>query len=496
MHPLNKEQLRAAGSRQIRTFIEAGPGSGKTTIAAERFGLLRFTRSTASDPPIVAVSFTAAATSVLRRTIRGRWGHAALGQRGTVRTIDNDLVATLHFLLRAGHIAWPGGHTTLEPIDSWAGTPDLQYRHPDVRWREFYGTALVDREVTAIKMKDKSVDYVFGKKVRLALFAKGDCTHDDVRAVLGCAFADPELRSLIVEHLRATRMHLIVDEVFDANEVDLEFIELHCEAGIPVTLVGDFWQALYEFRHATPVGVREKIANLDFATFPVGYSYRFESAEMKAVAESARGNPVALRTAGSNVKVVLAQYWSQLWDGPAWVLPTSHGAVYNKTDALLALLVDHLVHRHLRIEGRGRADAFRLLRIDAEEATRWPDVFGEIEAVLDTSQAGATAALGRLRESVSDIGGQGKVPVLNKEENEAEAVALMQHIARRVEHGGPFVEGISVHQAKGGEWESVGICMDSTQASVLSRGLNPNKHDHRVLYVALTRASESVGRVV
>jgi DNA helicase-2/ATP-dependent DNA helicase PcrA len=64
-----------------------------------------------------------------------------------------------------------------------------------------------------------------------------------------------------------------------------------------------------------------------------------------------------------------------------------------------------------------------------------------------------------------------------------------------VVHQGSFVEGISVHQAKGGEWESVGICMDSDQAASLARGLDPRKHDHRVLYVALTRASDSVGRV-
>lgn len=495
MNPLNEEQLQAAGSRQPRTFIEAGPGSGKTTIAAERFGLLRFTRSNASEPPIVAVSFTAAATSVLRRTIRERWGHAAIGQRGAVRTIDNDLVSTLHFLLRAGHIAWPGGHNTLDPIDSWAGTAGLKYRQPKDRWMEFYGTALVGRQVTAVKMRDESVDYVFGKTVRLELFSEGACTHDDVRAVLGCAFADPELRSLIIEYLRATRAHLIVDEVFDANEVDLEFIELHCAAGIDVTLVGDMWQALYEFRDATPSGVQTKIGKLGFTKFTVGRSYRFVTADMQAVAAAARGRSVSLPTAPLDVKVVVAQFWDQLWEGPPWVLPTAHGAVHNKTDALLALLVDHLVQRRLRVDGRGRADAFRLLNIDADEVARWPGVFGEIEAMLeDTSQSAAEAALKLLRASIGVIGGRGTAPVLGRKK-EAKAVALTQHIARRIVHQDSFVEGISVHQAKGGEWESVGICMNSDQAASLAQGLDPRHHDHRVLYVALTRASHAVGRV-
>ena len=36
------EQLRAASAAEKRLYIEASPGSGKTSVAAERFGLLHF----------------------------------------------------------------------------------------------------------------------------------------------------------------------------------------------------------------------------------------------------------------------------------------------------------------------------------------------------------------------------------------------------------------------------------------------------------------------
>ncbi len=135
--------------------------------------------------------------------------------------------------------------------------------------------------------------------------------------------ADPGLRTIIVDHLRATRSHLLVDEIFDANEVDLTFIELHCEAGVPVTVVGDYWQALYEFRQATPKHVRDRLKALGFVKFSVLRSYRFDSSETQAIAGAARGQQVILPTTRAPVvNVVLARFWGQLWEGPAWILPT------------------------------------------------------------------------------------------------------------------------------------------------------------------------------
>ncbi len=155
-NPLNDDQLLAAASRRPRTLIEAGPGAGKTTIAAERFGLLRFSRTTAQNPPVVALSFTNAATGVLRKAIEERWGRTALGQRGVVRTIDSDLVRTLEFLLRSGHLTWPSANTSLNPLESWDARPEYKFRPKDLRWQPFFVVGVNERSVTAVSTTDKS----------------------------------------------------------------------------------------------------------------------------------------------------------------------------------------------------------------------------------------------------------------------------------------------------------------------------------------------------
>ena len=66
------EQQRAAAAASARVFIEAGPGSGKTTIAAERYGVLRYEHA-GDGHSILAVSFTRSATKDLKGRITGRW---------------------------------------------------------------------------------------------------------------------------------------------------------------------------------------------------------------------------------------------------------------------------------------------------------------------------------------------------------------------------------------------------------------------------------------
>ena len=54
-----------------------------------------------------------------------------------------------------------------------------------------------------------------------------------------------------------------------------------------------------------------------------------------------------------------------------------------------------------------------------------------------------------------------------------------------------YVENLSVHQAKGREWRRVDVVLDATASTILDAGLDGTREDHRKLYVALTRGSES-----
>ena len=70
--------------------------------------------------------------------------------------------------------------------------------------------------------------------------------------MLELALTDSRIATYVRERLGATMRALIVDEVFDANDLDISVIEMAVDAGVAVTLVGDPWQALYVFRGARP----------------------------------------------------------------------------------------------------------------------------------------------------------------------------------------------------------------------------------------------------
>ena len=80
---LTDEQLTAAGSSLPRLFLQAAPGSGKTTVAAQRFGARRYSSvQPLSDQvdgrAVLAVSFTRSATRELRGRVQRTWGSTAL----------------------------------------------------------------------------------------------------------------------------------------------------------------------------------------------------------------------------------------------------------------------------------------------------------------------------------------------------------------------------------------------------------------------------------
>src|SRR4051794_23935784 len=104
---LTNEQRTAVTVGTPRVFIEANPGSGKTTVAAERFGVIRFEQRVVGSTATTAVSFTRSATSELHSRIQGRWGSSAVSWPHGVTTIDTLVSSIVQHLLRTGGIRWP-----------------------------------------------------------------------------------------------------------------------------------------------------------------------------------------------------------------------------------------------------------------------------------------------------------------------------------------------------------------------------------------------------
>ena len=52
--------------------------------------------------------------------------------------------------------------------------------------------------------------------------------------------------------VRNTAKALIVDEIFDGNLVELQIVAISAAVGVPTTIIGAPWQALYAFRGTRP----------------------------------------------------------------------------------------------------------------------------------------------------------------------------------------------------------------------------------------------------
>ena len=335
---------------------------------------------------LVALSFARSARGELEDRVRRRWGSHALRWPHKVWTLDSLHCAILVHLLRTGQITWPGGHTELTVHDSWRGQDGSRPLSPDRPWRRV--VTLNGRQVVS----DTRAIYEFGygyttKTPYETMLAAGVCTHDEVRQILEIVVWNSELRPAVVDYLRTSMKALIVDEVFDGDRLDLAIVHQAAAAGIPSTLIGDPWQALYEFRGARPELVARIIADLSFDTLPVTQSFRFETPEMQRLARALRAGEAVTVPAGAatDVDVVLASWWKPLWAVADNVLPLAFGQINNRTDAAMAVLLERLVSSHFgHLPTRG-PEAAMVLGLDPEILRADPDLFAP---VLDRLEGG------------------------------------------------------------------------------------------------------------
>jgi len=326
--------------------------------------------------------------------------------------------------------------------------------------------------------------------------SSGICTHDDVRAVLRQALAHPSMRKHIQTYLSSFVRHLVVDEVFDANQLDLEIVELFSATGGEVTLIGDPWQALYGFRGARPDLVPRLIAAGGFASLPLSTSFRFETDEMRRIANELRAGAPVLLGPANEFDVLLASQWDDLWAGPPHVLPLSFGRMANLTDASAIVLLDHLVYSTFSRHAIFLPEALLLLGLDPHRYREdGPAALAGVTQVLVGASATApTDALSALRVAIASLGAVRR-PRASSAETEARQIERLNSLRIRLQATESLVPGMTIHQAKGREWNCVGLRLTPTEIARLASGLSAATEDDRRLYVAATRARVHTGLV-
>ncbi|MYS23592.1 DNA helicase-2 / ATP-dependent DNA helicase PcrA [Streptomyces sp. DvalAA-14] len=475
---LTREQLIAAGTAVPRLYIEAAPGSGKTTVSAYRFGAQRF--ALASDPrAVVAVSFTRSATAELRARVRATWGRAAINPPHRIVTLDTVIYDLLAHLLHTKALQWPGGHTDLEVLDTWKAHYATRYtaREPVVE--------LKDRQiVTAHTYRHTKGNHLAQPDFDAAV-NDGRCTHDNVRAILEQALADSEISDCLIDYFATTTRVLIVDEIFDANSLDLAVVELAAQAGLHVTVVGDPWQALYGFRGARPDLVPVLIDRAGMVTLQLTESFRWRTPGQRLLAAALRRSESTTvpSAALDGVDVVLAREWKPLWNTHPRVLPLAfRSATGNTQEAASTLLLNQLTRSAFGEHATYAADAAATLRLDEDARARLEPRLDAILAQLADEEdlAGALAVLTAAIATESSVTIPGRHP---------QHIQRLQQLRTRLLH--PFddlVLGLTTHQAKGREWDSVAVRLEASDTRALYSGLDRDNEDHRKLYVALTRA--------
>lgn len=491
---LTAQQRHAAATSKKNIFIEAGPGTGKTTVSAQRFGVHLFGAEFRHDPrAVVAVSFTRAATYNLRRRVQRLWGTEALAWPHRIVTLDTIMSDLLHDLLRYGLVEWPDaenlwsdGNVALDIRDSWASCGGT------VSTRSTYKLSLRGR---ALHIKalfaEKHANRVPAVNI-VPLLRQGICTHDDVRAILEHALALPDCAARIKLRLGQQFRTLVVDEVFDANELDIAIIECAIAVGVSVTLVGDPWQALYLFRGAKPHVVSGLLARNHVPTLPLTRSFRWQCEEQRKLAIDLRSGTGVTLPVGPNpdpatdgVDVVIALWWKDLWAIGGGVLPLAyHSFKGGYEEAAATILLNHITRNVFDLDATYVGDALTALNIQDPDVLR--QLEPDLQRVISTLKPGTVAAV---KDAYSQLVAViGTVSARSLRRPHVAHTGRIAALHSRITHPVRPVPGLTTHQAKGGEWDVVGVSLRDNERKALGVGLTASEDLHRKIYVATTRA--------
>lgn len=491
------DQRRAAYTTERLSYIEAVPGSGKTTIASERFGYLRY--SLRDSRGVIALTYNRAACAELVSRIYARWGSRCVAEMHCVMTFDELYRDILNFLLRRSLISWIGS-PAVEVRENYRGLKG--FRTVREKEKAFICFAIVDenRQIKSVsRLVDGPATGISKKKDHTNVLAEGIVSHDDVRSIIDSALSNEALFDEVQNWLCRRYRAFIVDEVFDLNSLDVDIVKLAVESDLVVSLIGDPWQTLYGWRGAKPKLVNEMVNKVSasspgrrsFVPFKQSASFRFSGEQQIRLVEDLRlslGVDLPLVTS-FDVDVILSRRWRDLLDCGDNVLPLALGNVRNQVHASLNLFLNSLTRRYFDCNSIKRDEALAVLGISIENFEPLQDkVFC---GLVDRLYRGDSpdSVFDDLLLLIKKLKGGNKPPVRNH--SRSEYVKCLEELGKRLRFDS-VVPGLTVFQAKGREWDRVGVAVVQEDLKRLADGISPfadDKFDAEacILYVAITR---------
>lgn len=267
------------------------------------------------------------------------------------------------------------------------------------------------------------------------------------------------------------------------NHLDAAVIEAAISAGISVTLVGDPWQSLFEFRGSSPQRVHDLLRAHTFDHIDMPGHRRYLTDEMRNLAQclfDERPFRVVAAQQGDEFDVVLAHDWNTLWDERRiGVLPLGRPSGLDGSELAncFVLLLNEVVRSYFGREASGVAEARRRLNVeDCEEI-----IMPALAALRDRSKG--IEEVWDVLHSLFNTGDaawktQGK-----------RATGYMERLRELCRLGHLPVLGPTIHQSKGLEWDRV-LLLNGELAIAPGRlnKLDRGYEQHRSVYVGLTRA--------
>ena len=258
-------QHAAAQSVTPQTRLIAGPGTGKSHTIVHR--LCWLLQHGIQAPRIFVVSFTRASANDLKERIITAC--EAIGHGPAITHIQ---VSTLHSLalrtLRAGGLLarFPTPYPLV--LDEWelenifdpefGVSSGIQSRARQKEIRRYH------EAIWSTGIPDPP-NYIPPDPAITTQEANTFAAFHTPRTEAYACVLPGEIVRQCVEEIKAGNLdvvgllhmeHLIVDEFQDLNPMDLEFVDLIIQCGVPSFMAGDDDQSVYSFRFANPAGIQ------------------------------------------------------------------------------------------------------------------------------------------------------------------------------------------------------------------------------------------------